>query len=68
MNVSEPKWMKHVKDIEKHLEINEKWLKTPEARFTKFNKEALDWEKEFLHNIGGLESFLKDLENKMENW
>jgi hypothetical protein len=66
MKVSEPGWLQHIRDIEKHLEKNEKWLKQPESKFNQFNKEAEAWEKGYLAKISDVEKFAKELEKTME--
>ncbi|AVQ98677.1 hypothetical protein OBCHQ24_06505 [Oceanobacillus iheyensis] len=66
MKGPEPRWLQHTRDVEKHLEKNEKWLKQPESKFNQFSKEAEAWEKGYLSKISDVEKFAKELEKTME--
>ncbi|WP_042224665.1 hypothetical protein [Oceanobacillus manasiensis] len=68
MKASEPKWLQHVHDLEKHLDKNEKWLQLPEKRFNTFHNEAEAWEEDYLNNIRDIESFMKEMEKEMDKW
>lgn len=59
-------WLKHLQDIEKHLEKNEKWFQHPEKKMKTFEKNAGEWNSEFLKGIGSIEEMIKELEKNME--
>ncbi|MFD1852104.1 hypothetical protein [Oceanobacillus bengalensis] len=58
--------LKNVKVIEKHLEKNEKWLQYPENKIRIFEKNAGEWNNDFLKNISEIEKVIHELEKKLE--
>ncbi|MEW9674941.1 hypothetical protein ABRT01_01925 [Lentibacillus sp. L22] len=60
-------WLRHLRDIEKHLEKNEKWFQYPERRMGEWDEQLDKWNNDFLEGIGHLESLIKELEKKMED-
>ncbi|RDW18287.1 hypothetical protein CWR48_11935 [Oceanobacillus arenosus] len=59
-------WLKHLADIEKHLEKNEKWFQHPEKKMHTFEKNATNWDKDFIEGINAIEGVMKELEKMME--
>ncbi|SHG30508.1 hypothetical protein [Ornithinibacillus halophilus] len=60
-------WIKHFRDIEKHLDINEKYFQAPERKIIEFEKEMDIFNERFMGNINIVEDWMKKLEKKMEN-
>lgn len=60
-------WLRHLRDIEKHLEKNEKWFQYPERRMSELDEQLEKWNGDFLEGIGHLERLMEELEKEMEN-
>ncbi|MEN1967206.1 hypothetical protein WMZ97_03915 [Lentibacillus sp. N15] len=60
-------WLKHLRDIEKHLGKNEKWFQRPEKRMKELDDKLEKWNTEFLEGIGNLELLIEELEKRMED-
>lgn len=45
-------FMKHLQDIEKHLDKNEKWLQYPEKKMGAFEIDFNEWNRSFLEQMG----------------
>lgn len=70
MRLFEPKWMKPVHDVHKHLEENEKWLQFPEEKRQAFEREMTlwhdQWHPSFRKKINDLENMKKQLERELD--
>ncbi|GGA74182.1 hypothetical protein [Ornithinibacillus halotolerans] len=60
------KLIKNLGIIEKHLAKNEKWLNKPEEKIRTFEKEMVEWNSRFMKTINEIESWMKELEKRME--
>lgn len=58
--------LKHLADIEKHLEKNEKWFQHPEKKLHTFENNAAKWDKAFIEGITSIEGLMKEFEKMME--
>ncbi|WP_164669446.1 hypothetical protein [Virgibacillus doumboii] len=65
-NKPEPRLLKNLRIIEKHLAKNEKWLQYPEKKMHHFEREMDVWNKEFLSGISNVEKMIHELEKRME--
>jgi thiamine kinase-like enzyme len=58
--------IKNLQIIEKHLDRNEKWFQYPEKKMVAFEKDMDEWNTRFLKSIQEIESWVKELEKKLE--
>ncbi len=68
MNKSPSEWniIRFTKALEKFMHSNENWFQKPEHRIQQFEKEMAEWNTHFLQQMNDVESWIKELEKKME--